>query len=215
MRTVDELAVRAQMCEMGRRLWQKGLVGASEGNLSVRLSPQRFLVTPSGVSKGHMRPADLLVVDQRGRVVGEGQPSSELGLHMTIYGARPDCQAVIHAHPSFATAFALAGCSLPDDVMPEAMMVLGSVALAPFGLTGTPALGESVRPFLADHKTILLANHGAVVLGRDLTDAYNRMETLERVAEVLFRAQSLGGAQPMPREVFEKLAPLYLHGRLT
>lgn len=212
---VDEIELRAVLCETGRRLWQRGLVGASEGNLSVRLSQQRFLCTPSGASKGHLRPTDIVLVDQHGRTVCGGIPSSEIGLHVAMYAGRPDCNSVIHAHPPFATAFAVAGEEIPDNVMPEAAMVLGSVAQVPFALTGTTAVGKAIEPYIADHKSFLLANHGAAVMGLNLADAYNRMETLERVAEVLYRARRLGRVNPMPDDVFGELAPKTLHGKLS
>ncbi|MBX3096541.1 MAG: class II aldolase/adducin family protein [Fimbriimonadaceae bacterium] len=212
---MDEIELRAALCETGRRLWQRGLVGASEGNLSVRLSPQRFLCTPSGASKGHLRPTDIVLVDSHGRSVCGGNPSSEVGLHVAIYLQRPDCASVIHAHPPYATSFAVAGEEIPDNVLPEAAIVLGSVAQVPFGLTGTKALAQSIEPYLADHKTFLLANHGAAVMGLDIADAYNRMETLERVAQVLHLAKNLGRINPMPDNVFDKIAPQTLHGRLS
>lgn len=201
------------MCEMGRRLWQRGLVGAAEGNLSVRLSPQRILCTPTGISKGHMRPGDLVVIDNRGNVVGEGSPSSEIKLHIRIYAHRPDCVAVIHAHPPVATGFALAGEDIPDDLLPESAVVLGSVATLPFCLPGTDEVPNAIEPLLADHKAFLMSHHGAVVMGKDLQDACFRMETLERVAQVVLVAKQLGGTRAMPERGFRVFGH-HLHGRL-
>lgn len=195
-------------------MWQKGLVGASEGNISCRLNDSHYLCTPSGLSKGHLKPDDLVIVDISGIPTDNKKPSSELGLHLQMYSARKDCQAVIHAHPPYATAFAVSGKSIPDDVMPEAAMVLGSVASVPFGLTGTPALALAISPYLEDHKSFLLENHGAVVIGSSLNDAYNRIETLERIAQVISIADSLGGANPMPQEIFNQLLTTSLNGRL-
>jgi L-fuculose-phosphate aldolase len=210
-----ELELRAAMCEVGRRLWQRGLIGAAEGNLSCRLSSRQLLCTPSGVSKGHLRPADLVVIDLQGRPVGDSPaPSSEIKLHLRCYHKRPDCQAVVHAHPPVATAFTLAGEDIPDNVLPESGYVLGSVATVPFGYPGTDEVPERLEPYLEDHKTFLLSHHGAVVLGKDLHDAYNRMETLERVAVVLMNAQIMGGARPMPEVAFDRLLRESLTGRL-
>lgn len=161
-----------------------------------------------------MRPNDLVVIDNRGNVIGEGMPSSENKLHLRILNRRPDCQAVIHAHPPIATGFALAGEEIPDDLLPEAAYVLGSVASAPFGMPGTEELPDTIDGLLEDHKTFLLGHHGAVVMGRDLTDAYNRMETLERIAHVILVARTLGTPKPMPAKVFDHMLAHALHGRL-
>jgi L-fuculose-phosphate aldolase len=211
---MSELKLRAELCEIGRRLWQRGLIGAAEGNLSVRLSPQRILCTPSGLSKGHMRPNDLVVIDNRGQSVDGGAPSSEIKLHVRILAKRPDCQAVIHAHPPIATGFCLAEETIPDDLLPESAYVLGSVATVPFTMPGTDEVPDAIEPLLEDHKTFLLSHHGAVVMGRDLTDAYNRMETLERVATVILTARMLGKPKPMPERAFNAMLSSTLHGRL-
>ena len=201
------------MCEVGKRLWQKDLVGGAEGNISVRLSSRQILCTPSGVSKGHLRPADLVVIDNHGNSTTEAKPSSEIRLHLKILANRKDCQAVIHAHPPIATAFALAGEDIPDNLLPECAFVLGSVATVPFGEPGTEDLPNKIEPLLDDHKTFLLANHGAVVMGTDLLDALYRMETLERVARLILNARLLGQPQPMPDAYFKKLIKLALHGK--
>lgn len=201
------------MCAAGRLLWERGLVGATEGNLSARLPDGSILCTPSGVSKGRLKPELLVVLDSDGRPVAGGKPSSEILLHLRALACRPDCHAVVHAHPPVATAFAVAGRSIPDDVLPEAMIVLGPVVSVPFALAGTEAVPNSIEPFLPHHKTFLLGHHGAATLGRDLEDAAHRMETLERIAVVLLHAEALGGAQPLPPEAFQALQH-HLHGRL-
>jgi L-fuculose-phosphate aldolase len=133
---------------------------------------------------------------------------------MECYRQRPDCEAVVHAHPPIATAFGLAGLDIPDNLLPEAAVVLGSVAMVPFGMPGTEELPASMRPFLPDHKTFVLANHGAVTLGKDLYDAYHRMETLERVATVIMHAHTLGTPRPLPDAAFQYLLQNALNGRL-
>lgn len=211
---MSELQLRASLCEIGRRLWQRGLVGATEGNLSVRLSERRILCTPSGLSKGHLKPDDLVVVDTAGNPVGEGSPSSEIKLHLAIYQVRKDCRAVIHAHPPVATGFALAGETIADNLLPESAIVLGSVATVPFAFPGTDDVPNAIAPLLEDHKTFLMSHHGAVVLGRDLTDAYNRMETLERIAKVVLVAKLLDAPRPMPDFAFNRLLATALNGSL-
>ena len=202
------------MCDFGRRLWQRNLVGGAEGNLSVRLSPQRLLCTPSGVSKGHMRPNDLVVIDLNGEPIGDGKPSSEIKLHLRCYRKRPDCIAVIHAHPLTATAFTLAGEDLPDNILLEAAFVLGSVATAPFGMPGTDEVADRIEPLLQDHKAFLMEHHGAVVMGTSLEDAYNRMETLERCAKMVLLAKLIGQPKPMPDYAYQKMIEIALNGNL-
>jgi L-fuculose-phosphate aldolase len=211
---MSDLQRRAAICEIGRRLWQRGLLGGCEGNISVRRDARTFLCTPSGQSKGHLKPDDIVVVDAEGTPLNGGQASSEIRVHMECYRQRPDCEAVVHAHPPIATAFGLAGLDIPDNLLPEAAVVLGSVAMVPFGMPGTEELPASMRPFLPDHKTFVLANHGAVTLGKDLYDAYHRMETLERVATVIMHAHTLGTPRPLPDAAFQYLLQNALNGRL-
>lgn len=210
----DETTLRKQLCEVGRRLYERGLVGATEGNLSVRLDENRILCTPSGVSKGSLEPHQCIVIDSEGQPTDGGLPSSEIKMHLRIYARRPDCQAVVHAHPPTATGFALAGETIPDDLLPEAALVLGSVALVPFAMPGTDEVPDAIEPFLAVHKTFLLSNHGAVVMGKDLKDAFNRMETLERIAQIVLNARRLGAPQRMPPGAFRVVKEAGLNGRL-
>lgn len=213
---MSENELREAMCEFGRRLWERGLVGAAEGNLSVRLDSGMILCTPAGASKGHMKPSDLVIIDGDGVPQSDnGRPSSEIKLHLRCLRDRPDCAAVIHAHPPVATAFSLTRRSIPDDLLPEAAYVLGRVALVPYSMPGTDEVPEMLAPFLADHKTFLLSHHGAAALGVDLRDAYNRMETLERVARVLLLAEVLGGAEPLPTDAAVYLARHVVTGNLT
>lgn len=202
------------MCVAARRLYDRGLVGANEGNLSVRLSPQRLLCTPAGACKGLLRPADLVVIDRKGNAIGEGRPSSEIRLHLRIYDCRPDCEAVVHAHPITATGFAVAGETIPDDVLPEAAYVLGSVATAPFSTPGTDEVADRIEPLLQDHKTILMSHHGAVTMGKTLADATDRMEVLERVAKIVLTARLLGGARPLSERAFDQVIRGALNGAL-
>jgi L-fuculose-phosphate aldolase len=184
-----------------RRLHARGLLAGAEGNLSCRLADGTLLVTAAGVDKGALSAADLVRVAPDGTLLrgGEGRrPSSEVGMHLALYARRPDVMAVVHAHPSAATGFAAAGVPLPDDVLPEVPLLLGPVALVPYGRPGTPALATAMAPFLAAHETFLLANHGATTVGRSLEQALLRMESLEQAARILLAARCLGGAHPLP-----------------
>lgn len=212
-----EAELRRALCQAGRLLWERGLVGATEGNLSARLDSGLLLCTPSGLSKGHMAPEDLVICDLEGQPA-DGQtnrPSSEIRLHLAAYRARPDCQAVVHAHPPIATAFTLAEVTIPDDLMPEAAYVLGPVASVPFAFPGTDEVPNALAPYLAGHKTFLLSHHGAAVLGSSVEDAYNRMETLERIARIVLYARLLGRAVPMPESAQSRLREVALTGALA
>src|SRR5512137_1621065 len=194
-----EARLRRDLVEVCRRLHDRRLLGAGEGNVSCRLGRDRLLVTPSGANKGHLRPADLVVVDLAGaKVRGRGRPSTELLMHLAAYAARPDALAVVHAHPLTAVAFTVAGLAPPNDLLPEAVLVLGRVAVAPFATPGTDEVPRSLAPLWARHDVLLLERHGAIALGRDLFQACDRMETLERVCEVAAAARALGRCEPLP-----------------
>jgi len=189
-----EAGAREALVRAGRRLADRDLIVAAEGNLSVRLGGDLFLTTPAGREKGSLGLGDLVVVDLEGNPRGGRlRPSSEWRLHREIYRRRPDVGAVCHAHPPHALAFACARRPLPA-LMPEAVMVLeGEVPVAPYAAPGTDAVAESVRELIARRPCLLLANHGAVTTGRDMEQALHRMETLERVAQTALLADRLGG----------------------
>ena len=198
---VAEEALRQALCAAGRRLYDRDLIGAGEGNLSARLGEGAFLVTPSGVSKGSLQPGDLLVVDAEGRVLsGHGRPSTELAMHLAAYAARPDAAAAVHAHPLTAVAITVAGAGWPGHLVPEAAVTLGQVAVAPFAVPGTPEVPASLAPFLPGHDVLLLERHGALCLGGTVTEAVDRMETLERVARVAVLARAVGSCRPLQPE---------------
>ncbi len=190
MRTLDAAREIVRCC---RRLWEAGLIAGADGNVSVRLGPDRLLVTPRGLHKAELTVRDLVEVTLAGRRRrGSRQATTELDLHLRAYRRRGDCGAVVHAHPPIATAFAVAGEPMPADVLPELIVYLGEVALAPYATTGTPALGDVVEPLLSRHVAVLLANHGAVTWGPDLATARIRMESLEHSAKILLTARLLG-----------------------
>jgi L-fuculose-phosphate aldolase len=194
----EEASLRREVVETCRRLHERDLIGAGEGNVSVRLGGERFLVTPSGANKARLSPADLVVVGADGRPLGGGRASTELRMHLAVYAARPDAGAVVHAHPVTAVAFTVAGIPPPNDLVPEAAVTLGEIAVAPFATPGTDEVPASLAPFLAAHDVLLLERHGALALGRTLSEAFDRMETLERVARVALAARLLGRCKPLP-----------------
>jgi L-fuculose-phosphate aldolase len=192
-----------------RQLAAQGLIAGRDGNLSVRLAPNRVLVTPSGLIKSLLEPAEMVEVDLSGRPRGRGprKPTSELDLHLRILRHRPDVQAVVHAHPPAATGFAVAGEEIPGNLLPELIFVVGPVPLVPFAMPGTPELGDRIVPYIEDrrHHALLLANHGAVTLGRTLDEAWIRMESLEHAARIIAAARAVGEPKPLTAAAVAKL----------
>lgn len=192
-----------------RHLAARGLIAGRDGNLSVRLGQDRVLVTPSGLLKAFLSATDMVEVDLNGtpRRRTSCKPTSELDLHLRILRHRPDVEAVVHAHPPAATGFAVAGKEIPDNLLPELIFVVGPVPLVPFGMPGTPELGDRIVPYLEDqrHQALLLANHGAVTLGRTLDEAWIRMESLEHAARIIAAARAVGEPKPLTIQTVERL----------
>lgn len=212
---MSESSLRQQICEIGRRLYEKNFVAANDGNISVRLDADRVLTTPTGVSKGFMTPESMVIVDLEGRPLSAGtrgaasaKPSSEILLHLFFYRERPDVQAVVHAHPLHATGFAAAGLSLEGCVTAEIIVTLGSIPLAPYGTPSTPKLPDTLRPYIHHHDAFLLANHGAVTAGKDLWEAYYKMERLEHYAHIILISRQLGGEKILPKDDVQELLSL-------
>lgn len=183
------------------RLYDRGLIAGQDGNVSVRLRSGHILVTPSGLSKVDVTPDDLVELTAEGeQVTGGPAASSEIGMHLRIYRERPDVRAIVHAHPPIATAFGVAGRGFMDAVLPEVIFHLGRVPLVPFALPGTPALGDAMAPYLADHDAFLLASHGATTVGPTLRLAHQRMESLEHAARILHVASQIGSVTPLRAE---------------
>jgi L-fuculose-phosphate aldolase len=201
-----EHGLRLEICKVGHQLYQRGYVVACQGNLSVRLSADEILVTPTGVCKGDLSPKDLLVTDSGGAVIrGTTRPTSELQMHLLYYRLRPDVRAVCHAHPPTATGFASAGRALEPAVVPEVVTSLGSIPLAAYGTPGTRELCSGLESLVPKHNAILLENHGVVTSAQDLMTAYYRMETVEQCARILLTAETLGGPHLLTYQKVQKL----------
>ncbi|MBX9929037.1 MAG: class II aldolase/adducin family protein [Gemmatimonadaceae bacterium] len=208
-----EAELRAALVAAGARLFSAGLVAGRDGNLSARLDDDRVLITPRGVSKGHLTPHALAVVRLDGTLVSGPTPSTEQSMHLAAYAARPDVQAAVHAHPPTATGFAVAGETLPDDVLPELTAGVGPVAFVPFGRPGTGALARELTPYWAGHDAFLLANHGALTVGRSVTEALHRMESMEQAARIVLAARQLGTVHRWPSDDVEALRDQWRHER--
>lgn len=188
-----EWQARQEICEVGRRLYAKGFAAANDGNITYRLSEGRFLCTPTGVSKGYMKPEDLAIIDQDGnQVSGAKKRSSEALLHLTIYKARPDVGGVLHCHPPHVCAFAVAQEPIPKCVLPEVEVFLGEVPIARYETPGTQRFADTVLPFLHDSNIIILANHGTVAFAGDTMKSYFNTEILDAYCKILLLARQLG-----------------------
>jgi L-fuculose-phosphate aldolase len=195
--------------EVGKRIYDRGYVASNDGNISARLDENRFLITPSGVSKGFMKMEDLVTVAMDGKVISRGKkPSSEMWMHIEVYKNRPEVNSVCHAHPPYATGFAVAGLALDKCVLPEVILSLGSIPLVAYGTPGTDELVEPLIPLLAEYDAFLLANHGALTIGKDILNAYHKMETLEHYAHIAFVAKQLGNVNVLGDTDVQKLAGL-------
>lgn len=200
---------REAICQVGKLLYDRGYVAANDGNISVRVG-DRLVITPSGVSKGRMTPEMLLVTDLDAKVLeGDRHPTSEGKMHLEVYRGRPDVRAVVHAHPPVSTAFAVCRRGLETPYLSELVAGLGQVPCTPsFAMLSTDEVPQSVRPYLADHNALLLANHGALAWGGDLWEAFDRLETVEHTAKIVLNAQLLGGGIPLTEAEVTRLQDL-------
>ena len=183
---LSEYEAKKQIIAIGKRMYDKGFVASNDGNISCRVGPNTIWTTPTGVSKGFMTPDMLVKMNFDGKVLmGKLKPSSEVKMHLRVYNENPDVMAVTHAHPPVATSFAIAGISLDRAILPEAVVNLGSVPIAHYATPGSQDVPDSIAPYCNTHNAVLLANHGALSWGKDLTEAYHRLESLEYYATVL------------------------------
>jgi L-fuculose-phosphate aldolase len=215
---VSPFTLRRDMVEIGRRLYERGLIVSTEGNIASRLPDGNVLISPSGLCKGRMAPEDLVIIDVTGKKLhGMRAPSSEWQMHTTVLAQREDIGACVHAHPPYATAFAVAGVPLADCILPEVITTLGSVPLAPYATPSTAAVGESLEKHIDRYDAFLLKSHGVLTLGSDLESAFNKMETVERFAQVVHLARALGSVDTLSCDEVERLLNLTqtLHSRFS
>lgn len=203
---MSERELRRELVRFGKWLSRLGFMPGTAGNLSVRLDEERYLVTPTGMSKFLMKAADMVIVDLEGKLLsGTRNCTSELGMHLAIYALRSDISAVIHSHPPIATGFACAGRGLDEVLCQEAVMALGAAPLAKYATTGTGEVAASLGPYIRGHEAILMANHGVVTYGRDLLEAFLRMETVEHLAHIELVAHQLGSPRPLSVDQIEQV----------
>jgi len=205
----DTDVLRRDIVAVCQRLYQRGFIAGTEGNVSALERPDRLWITPSGYHKGLLQPADLLLIDLHGQVLfGDGRPSSETPMHLALYRCRPDIRAVVHAHPPLATALTVAGYRLEPPLLPEAVVALGEVPTIPYQMPTTWQFANDVGAAMRQAEAALLENHGSVAVGTSLQAAFNKMEIVERAAQILYLAKLLGRVQPLSPEAVMALQAL-------
>ena len=207
---MNEQELKAFMCDIGKRIYTNGFVAANDGNITVKLNETEYLTTPTGVSKGYLTPDMIVKVNEKGELLeGTWKPSSEVKVHLRVYKERPDVGAVVHAHPPYATTFAVAHIPLDKYILPEAVCALGAVPIVPYAKPSTQELADAMIPFLQTYDAFLLENHGTVTVGKDLTTAYFKTETLEYNAKIVYLGMMLGKQNELPRKEIDKLVEMY------
>jgi len=200
-----DVCIKDNICEIGRRMYNRGYIYANDGNISIK-TKDYIWVTPSGISKGYMTPEKLIKVGLDGCIQNNSRKvTSELSLHLRIYRERPDISAIVHAHPPFATCFAVAGIPLDKDIIVEAVVNLGHVPVAEYGTPGTKEICDSVADVIKDCDAVLLENHGALTCGNELLYAYNKMESLEFYAQISYYTKLLGESKNLSNDKLQKL----------
>lgn len=201
-----ELILREKICNIGKRMFEREFVAANDGNISCKINENEILITPTGVSKGFMNPDMLVKLDLEGNVLqGDMEPSSETPMHIQVYKKNKDIEAIVHAHPIYATAFAIAGKALDKKLMPEVVVFLGPVPVAEYGTPGTEELPNAVEKYLENYNAVLLENHGTLTWGATLKDAYFATERLEFYAKLSTITKDIEGVKEISGENLAKL----------
>jgi L-fuculose-phosphate aldolase len=206
---MNELALKDEICEIGRRLYNRGFAAANDGNLTIRLNQKEVLCTPTMVSKGFMKPEDICKVDYEGRQLeGSRKRTSEVLLHLAVYKSRPDVHGVVHCHPPHATAFAVAREPIPQGVLPEVEVFLGQVPMADYETPGTQKFADTILPHVQHANTIILANHGTVTFGPTLENAYFHTEIIDAYCRILILARQVGTVHHFNKAQMQELLEL-------
>lgn len=209
---MTEQALREQICQIGRLMYQNGYIDGSSGNISARLGPDRVLCTPSGLAKGFMSPDQLIIVDLDGERVdrptpanADLKPTSEILMHVECYRQREDVDGVVHAHPPTAVALTVAGIGFDNCVIPEAIVILGVIPTTPYATPASAENRDAIRNLIGEHDALMLAYHGSLTVASHVWDAYMRLESLEHTAKIMYMAYQLGHVEPLPPHQIDKL----------
>lgn len=206
-----ERQFRKEIVYTNRICVENGLIRSSDGNISIRLDTDRFLITPSGLYKRCLKRGQILIVNSKGELIhgkGDLKPSSELLMHMEAYRQREDIAAVLHAHPPYSTALTLAGIPFPENIVPEILALLGEISTAPYAVPGTQDLAKSISEPIKTHDAILLSNHSSLTVGRTLEQALIALERMEFAAQLYYLANNLGKIIPLPEAEIKRLKDL-------
>lgn len=207
-----DVELREKIVEISKRLYNRGLVVAASGNISARKpGSEEIFITPSGISKGYLKPSDVVKIDLKGKVLeGVHKPTSEAPMHIEIYKTRSDVNAVVHAHPPISTGFACASVPLDCSLTPETIVMIGDIAFVEYATASTEELGKAVAKYAKGYDAFLLENHGTTTLGANLEQAYQRTELLEELAKISLVSKILGGPRPLPQTEIKKLRGLQI-----
>jgi len=198
--------VKKELVDCARKLYLRGFLAGTDGNLSVRLDDDRIMVTPTGQAKGELAPDNLVIVDINGKhLQGSAKASSELAMHLRVYQQRAEIRACIHTHAPYATAFAVAGLHLDEPILPEVVLFVGGIPLTDYAAPGTEAVPQALDPHLEGNSAFLLRNHGLLTIGRSLDEAWQRHETVEHYARIVHLARQLGNVERIPSDDFKRL----------
>lgn len=206
---IHDRKLKEEICEIGRRVYNKGFAAANDGNISIRVGENEVLCSPTMICKGFMTPDDICAVDLDGnQIAGKRKRTSEVLLHLTIMKHRPDVKAVVHCHPPHATAFAVAGEPIPQCILPEVEVFMGEIPIAPYETPGGQSFADTVLPFLTATNTIILKNHGTVSFGKNLEEAYWKTEILDAYCRILLLAKQLGPVEYLSEKHSRELLDL-------
>ncbi len=210
----SEGALRRAVCDAGKTLYERGLIGPTDGNFSARVGEKYLVCTPSGTHKGELTPESLVKLTLDGRVVGGGVPSSELKMHLAIYALRPDVRTIVHAHPPCAVGLTVAGVSLEVPVVPEILFALGAVPNVPYSSPTTSDVPDAIAPILRRCDAFMMSRHGSVVLGDSLREGVMKTEIIEHTAKITLAAKIAGHAVPLAADEVRKLLGLAEQARM-
>jgi len=202
---MTEWQLRQEIVAIGKKAYERGLVTATDGNMSVRLMGDRFLITPSGSCLGELKAEQLVYIDVEGRVLSGGKPTGELAMHLAAYRERPDINAVLHAHPPITTGFTVAGESLARCVIPEVVVIFGTIPTTDYATISTEEGAKVIRDLIREHDALILDRHGTITVGKSLIEAYRKLEKVEYCAQVTLVARQLGKVRTLSPEQIQKL----------
>jgi L-fuculose-phosphate aldolase len=198
-----------EIIKTGQKLYHQKFIVAGQGNISYRTGQNQILATRSGVCKGELTDGDIVELDMQGKTrSSRDKPSSEIKLHLAVYREREDVQAVIHAHPPFAVSLTLAGIGLDQPLLPESVLLLGSVPTAPYARPSTDQVPDSIKSYIKKTDTLLLERHGSVTVGKNLDEAFQKLEILEYTARIVWLSRQVGNPNSLPASEVEEILRL-------